>query len=87
MGLFGEPYPKEKNKIINKHTGLIISIYREQKGLEQTELAKKVGVSQPVISRLESGAASWTVERFFSVCNALNIDAAQVFEKVTNLQN
>jgi ribosome-binding protein aMBF1 (putative translation factor) len=46
---------------------------REKAGLTQTELAKKIGTKQPVLSRLESGGFSKaTVETLRKIANALD---------------
>ena len=60
--------------MINVNIGHIVKLHRKQQKLEQADLAKKIEVSQPVLSRLENGAANWTVRRLLLTCNVLNID-------------
>jgi len=60
--------------VINSIIGYGIADLRKQKDMEQSELAEIIGVSQPVISRLERGEAQWTVKRFLKVCSAFEID-------------
>jgi transcriptional regulator with XRE-family HTH domain len=47
---------------------------RIDKGLSQTRLAKLMGVSQPVIARIESGEHSPTLETLIKLANALDIE-------------
>ena len=51
----------------------LISDLRERKGLSQSELAKKAGVSQPMIARLEKGDNTRmpTFDTIFKVLKAL----------------
>ncbi|MFT4926117.1 MAG: transcriptional regulator with XRE-family HTH domain [Phenylobacterium sp.] len=46
---------------------------RKQMGLEQSEVSAKTGISQPVLSRLEKGKASITIDQLYVICNALRI--------------
>lgn len=45
---------------------------RKEKGLTQTQLAKKMGSKQAVVSRLESGLANPTVRFLNRLADALN---------------
>lgn len=47
---------------------------RQKRGLSQTELAKRVGTKQPVISRLESGAGNPTLDLLRRVAKALDTE-------------
>ena len=48
---------------------------REQRGLTQTELARRVGVSQPFIAKLESGEThNFSLETLVKLAVAMNSD-------------
>ena len=66
---FAKEYKKEK-----QITGILIQIAleRQRQGLTQTELAKRSGITQQQLSKLENGI-SCTMNTFFKVCNALNL--------------
>jgi len=59
-------------------TGEDIRAEREDKGLTQSELAEKEGVSQPLIARIESNDVDPTIDTLYSVVSALNDSSADV---------
>jgi ribosome-binding protein aMBF1 (putative translation factor) len=78
-----EEYEKKlmKDKEFKKYTNLVEHEYvlikslihaREKKHLTQTELAKKIGSKQPVISRIENGTSKPTVSLLEKIANALD---------------
>jgi transcriptional regulator with XRE-family HTH domain len=46
---------------------------RKQLQLEQSEISAITGISQPVLSRLEKGKASITIDQLYVICAALRI--------------
>jgi transcriptional regulator with XRE-family HTH domain len=64
--------------MINCRVGQMVKYYREIAKMEQSELAEKVGVSQPVISKLEGGSASWTISRLLKVCVVLKVSISDL---------
>lgn len=54
--------------------GLVLERLRKQKGLSQTELAKKIGVRQGTISDLEKKDKIPTLKTFFSILAALDFE-------------
>ncbi|PZU44127.1 MAG: hypothetical protein DI566_13075, partial [Microbacterium sp.] len=50
----------------------MITLLREAKGWNQTDLAREAGVSQAVISRLETGALELTPDRRDALVKALD---------------
>ena len=47
---------------------------REQQGLSQAELARRMGTRQPAIARLEAGGVDPTIETLERVSRALGVD-------------
>lgn len=56
-----------------------IAHYRKLRGLTQEELARKVGTSQPHMSRLESGDDGPPLRLFKEIAQALGISLADLF--------
>ena len=52
----------------------IIAEQREQKQLNQSQLAALSGINQAHISRIESGKSKPTMPTVFRICKALDID-------------
>jgi len=57
----------------NGLVGYEIEAKRKELGMEQSEISKATGISQPVLSRLEKGKAMITIDQLFVICNALNV--------------
>lgn len=51
-----------------------IKVWREYRGLTQTDLAKQVGVAQSTIALLESGKYVGSLALFDRLAQALNLD-------------
>ena len=47
---------------------------RNQLSISQTRLAKTIGTKQPAISRLEKGDYNITLDTFFRIANALDLE-------------
>lgn len=50
-----------------------IKLWREHRGLTQQELAKRVGISKPYLSQLETGKRQGTVETISAVARELDV--------------
>src|SRR6266508_2508846 len=59
--------------------GARIRALREARGLSQTELAKRMGTSQPAIARLEAGRVTPGLDTLDRVADALNVELAVTF--------
>ena len=53
---------------------------REEAGLTQTRMAKKLGISQPTLNRLESGSQNTTLKTLNQLCRALRCGVGDLFE-------
>lgn len=56
-------------------------------GLKQTELAKKIGISQPTISQYLSCDAMPSLETFANICAVLDVDPAYILGITDNIGN
>lgn len=55
---------------------LVLKKKRESLGLSQHQLAKQLGITQTFLSEIERGRKNPSIEQFFRICEALEI---QVF--------
>src|SRR5690606_11567057 len=62
----------------NSLVGYELEKARKQLGIEQAELAARCDMSQPVLSRLERGKASITIDQLFILCRALGVSPEQI---------
>jgi transcriptional regulator with XRE-family HTH domain len=53
---------------------------RDEAGLSQTAMAKRLGVSQPTLNRLEHGAQNTTLKTLNQLCRALRCRIGELFE-------
>ncbi|MCR4442713.1 MAG: helix-turn-helix transcriptional regulator [Peptococcaceae bacterium] len=53
--------------------------YREKYNMSQKQLAEKLGVTQAMVSKLESGDYNYTIEQLWKVATKLNFDLAIKF--------
>ncbi|MBM2815982.1 MAG: hypothetical protein HW421_2744 [Ignavibacteria bacterium] len=67
---FAKGYEEEKRRV-----GLAIKIaeHRQKQNLTQTELAKRSGITQQQLSKLERGE-NCNISTFLKVCNSLGIE-------------
>lgn len=64
--------------------GVVLANLRKVKGIEQGEMARKMGVSQASYSRLESGKSSFSVDQLYLAAQALEIDGAELTQRLNN---
>jgi transcriptional regulator with XRE-family HTH domain len=53
---------------------------REEAGLTQTQMAKRLGISQPTLNRLESASQNTTLKMLDQLCQALRCSVGDLFE-------
>lgn len=58
--------------------GSFLFRYRTRNGLTQTELAKKLSISQNAVSQYESGARTPTVKRLAQIATALGCTVDEI---------
>lgn len=63
-----------------RQLGLNIAYYRKQKGLSQLQLAEMVDISRTHMSRIEIADCAVSLDVVFSICDALQITPAKLFD-------
>jgi len=53
---------------------------RDEEGLSQVQMAKKLGVSRSTLNRLEAASINTTVKTLGDLCRALKCDIAELFQ-------
>ncbi|MGH2727909.1 MAG: helix-turn-helix domain-containing protein [Actinomycetota bacterium] len=56
---------------------------RESKGLSQSELARRIGSTQPAVARLEAGGVAPTIETLERIAAALGLELAMRFSNAS----
>lgn len=62
--------------------GVVLSRFRQRKGMEQAEMARKMGLTQASYSRLEGGKSSFTVDQLYQAANALEVSSSILIEEL-----
>ena len=86
--LFAELSRKEKE--LNKIKASIACAFMQQRlalGMNQKAFAEKIGVSQGMVSRIESGDCNFTLESILDLCDKLDLKFEPVIEKRACAQN
>jgi transcriptional regulator with XRE-family HTH domain len=52
---------------------------RVESGLSQVEMARRLGVSQPTLNRLENGSQNVTLDTLARLCHALRCEPGDLF--------
>ena len=66
----------------NKMIGTRVKMLRITKGISQTELAKKIGVTQTHLSNIENGRAGLTIPNLIKLPEALDTSISSFFEDI-----
>ncbi len=61
--------------------GRILAMLREQHGMEQSEIAQCVGLSQSTWSRIERGESAFTIEQLATAAAAFNTLPSRILEQ------
>ncbi len=77
--------PVNRDRLIQ--LGLTISTLRKYRGLSQEQLAERASVSRSLISSIEAPglAKSFSLEVFYNIADALDIDPAKLMDAPTQL--
>lgn len=71
---------KNRDRLIQ--LGIAISALRKMRGMSQEQLAERAGISRSHLSSIEAPgiARSFSLEIFFNIADALNIDPADLID-------
>lgn len=64
--------------------GVILSNLRKQFGKEQSDVAKRMGLSQASYSRLESGKATFSVDQMYQAAQALDLPDIEIMARMNS---
>lgn len=53
---------------------------RQEPGLTQSQMARRLGISQPTLNRLESASQNVTLRTLSQLCAALDCDIGDLFQ-------
>jgi transcriptional regulator with XRE-family HTH domain len=77
----------EENQVYNLAFGKVILNLRERRGWTQTELATRVGITQSMLSRLESGKAQVGFYETSRLAQSFGLTTDQLNRQVQNALN
>ncbi len=63
--------------------GTILRVFREKINKNQGEVAKVAGISTSMLSQIERGAVSPSIDTLVAVCMALDLDVADLFRRIS----
>jgi len=63
--------------------GKILRLFREKINKKQGDVAAKAGISISMLSQIERGAVSPSIDTLVGVCAALELDIAEVFRRIS----
>ena len=67
-------------KLLKKHFGARIKELRENRGLNQEQLAEIIGLESRHIIRIETGKSFTTIENIAKIADALNVNIDTLFK-------
>lgn len=75
-----DPAPAENaNKALHRHLGSTIRQLRLQHGLTIAEVSQRAGISRGMLSKIENGLASTSLESLEQLANSLGVTLAHLF--------
>jgi len=75
----------ETNQIL-KTIGALITDLREERGVTQSEFAKKIGTTQSAVARMENGEQNMSTAMLSKISEALQKDIVSISDKSINIQ-
>jgi transcriptional regulator with XRE-family HTH domain len=64
--------------------GVVLTSLRQERGMEQGDMAAEMGLSQASYSRLESGKSSFSVDQMYQAAYALGVSGEDLGERLNN---
>jgi transcriptional regulator with XRE-family HTH domain len=63
--------------------GKLMKLYREKTGQNQSDIASKANISISMLSQIERGVVSPSIETLVMVCEALGVDPSELFNRLS----
>jgi transcriptional regulator with XRE-family HTH domain len=63
--------------------GRILRLYREKRGQNLSDVAERAGISVSMLSQIERGRVSPSIDTLLRVCDALNFDVVDLFRRIS----
>ena len=73
------------HKLFHKQIGINVGTLREEKGLSQTDLARRTGIDRSYISRLENAKVNWGLDHLITIADGLDVPITKLFEGLDHL--
>jgi transcriptional regulator with XRE-family HTH domain len=70
-------------KSVLPQIGQILRLFREKINKKQGEVAAMAGISTSMLSQIERGMVSPSIDTLFAVCAALELDIADLFRRIS----
>jgi transcriptional regulator with XRE-family HTH domain len=70
-------------KYIVPRIGQLLKIFREKTGRNQSDIAQKACISISMLSQIERGIVSPSIDTLVMVCQALDLDPADLFKMIS----
>ena len=74
---------KTRSESHSAQVGERVRTFREDRGLSQSALASRMGVTQSHLSNLESGLKTWTVDMLAAAAEGLGVEARLLVARQT----
>ena len=71
---------KEKNRAYYRKLGIKIAYYRKQRDLTQQEVAHKLDIDPPSISRIECGKIGISLDMIIAIAEAIDVPLHLLFD-------
>jgi len=71
---------KEQNKAYYRKLGIKIAYYRSQRDLTQQQVAHKLNIEPPNISRIENGRIGLSFDKIISIAEVLDVPLHLLFD-------
>lgn len=63
--------------------GQFLRLFREKTGKNQSDIANQAGISVSMLSQIERGIVSPSIDTLFAVCAALDVEPADLFKNLS----
>jgi transcriptional regulator with XRE-family HTH domain len=84
LNLVKDIYMNDKLTSFSSVMGVVIANKRKGLGIEQSDLADALGLTQASYSRLESGKSTFSVDQMFGCAKAMQVCVSEIIDAVEN---